>query len=352
MADRKMTFGEKLRGIRILHRMTQEDLAKRVSLEKMSISKYESGKMMPSSLTLVALCNVFEVSPDYFFRESTVNITATPEFRTLGNVKLAKTDQMRISQKTEEAMGNLLEISGICAIARDFSQLESLRRTVRNSEDIEQLAMDVRDTWALGHDPIENLMEVAETNGFAIILVDGPKKFDAAVFIDDTYGPIISLKRDVPKNRQRFTLAHELGHYFIRNSERNANMRWTPETRANRFAAALLVPRDDLIKDIGENRTNISSDELCMLRDKYGISIESLLVRMVSLGIISKQLKSRLEAYDIETKSSEIEEPRLVRKLVNRAVSEGYISRRKGIDLLDGGYFGTSSLTCKNEVDS
>jgi len=347
-----MTFGERLRALRLMKRMTQEDLAKRVSLEKMSISKYESGKMMPSSSTLVALCNVFEVSPDYFFRESGVHITATPEFRTHGNAKLAKTDQMRIYHKTTEAVGNLVEISDICNNRRDFSRLESLRRNVRNADDIEQLAMTVRDRWSLGHDPIENLMEVAESNGFAIILVDGPNTFDAALYNDDTYGPIIALKRGVPKNRQRFTLAHELGHYFIRNQESNANMRWTPETRSNRFAAALLVPRDDLMKDLGGKRTSVSPDELCMLRDKYGISIDSLLVRMETLGIISKQLKARLEEYGIETRSTTNEEPRLVRKLVNRAVAEGYISERKGIELLEDGFFGTSPMVNKQGVNA
>lgn len=67
------------------------------------------------------------------------------------------------------------------------------------------------------------------------------------------------------KNRQRFTIAHELGHFFLhrdileassskrlnRNttgSAHNDYMNKVQETQANKFAAELLVPTDKLIE--------------------------------------------------------------------------------------------------------
>jgi len=345
-----MTFGDRLRKLRVKNNMTQEALANRLSLEKMSISKYESGKMFPSSSTLIALCQVFGVGADYFFREYDVHISASPQYRMNSKAKLTKSEMDKILIQTENAVGNLQEISEICEYKGDTSSLESLRRVVQNNDDIEKLAEEVRYAWFLGLDPIENLMEVSENHGFTIILVDGPASFDAAVFIDDEYGPVIALRRGVPKDRQRFTLAHELGHYFILNNESNSTS-WDSEMKANRFAAALLIPSSVLMMDMGGKRSILGFDELYMLHQKYGVSISALLVRMESLGLISNDLVKKLNAYDRTAKngknlgeSHDKEEPRLVRKLVYRAVAEGYITGRKGSELLEDGFFGSSSM--------
>ena len=340
-----MTFGERLRELRLTRKMTQEDLAKQVSLEKMSISKYETGKMLPSSTTLIALSKIFDVKVDYFFREYQAKLTAAPQFRLKNSAILTKTDQERIRRQAECAVENLMEIADICNYKPDTLTREKLREKVRHSEDVERLAQKIRTSWNLGLDPIENLMEVAETHGFTIILVEGPKQFDAAVFIDEEYGPVIALHRGAQKDRQRFTLAHELGHYFIRDDTAQSEF-WNAETQANRFAAALLVPREMLLKDVGEKRENLSAGELCMLREKYGVSISALLSRMESLGIISNALKTKWNTQYPEPGRKdtvrEREEPRMVRKLVYRSVAEGYISERKGKELLIEGFFGSS----------
>mgnify|MGYP003293096050 CR=1 FL=1 len=138
---------------------------------------------------------------------------------------------------------------------------------------------------------------------------------------------------------------HELGHYFIRDDTAQSEF-WNAETQANRFAAALLVPREMLLKDVGEKRENLSAGELCMLREKYGVSISALLSRMESLGIISNALKTKWNTQYPEPGRKdtvrEREEPRMVRKLVYRSVAEGYISERKGKELLIEGFFGSS----------
>jgi len=344
-----MTFGERLRELRVKNGMTQEALAKRVSLEKMSISKYESGKMLPSSSVLIALCKVFGVGAEYFFRESDVHISASPQYRVSGKAKLTRFERDRILIQTENAVGNLQEISEICEYEKNTSSLETLRRVVQNDDDIEKLAEEVRNAWSLGLDPIENLMEVSENHGFTVILVEGPESFDAAVFIDEKYGPIIALKRGVSKDRQRFTLAHELGHYFILKKESDS-ICLNAEMKANRFASALLIPSSVLKNDMGGKRSTLSFDELYMLHQKYGVSISALLLRMESLGFISHDLMKKLNAYDKTAKidknfthSQGKEEPRLVRKLVYRAVAEGYITGRKGNELLEDGFFGSLS---------
>ncbi|MDE2522969.1 MAG: XRE family transcriptional regulator [Methanocorpusculum sp.] len=338
-----MTFAERLREVRLVRGLTQEQLAERVSVEKMSISKYESGKMMPSSSTLIALSSALGVDISYFFREISVQLKTRPAFRmSVKSEKLGKMEQQQIIAQTQDALERQLEILEICQSQGEYAVDTGLRRVVRSYEDIEVLSLDVRAAWKLGLDPIENLMEVAESHGFKIILVDGPGRFEAATFTGEEWGPIISLRRGAPKERQRFSLAHELGHYFIQ-EESVGYQSWDAEQMANRFAAALLMPRELFVQDVGPKRKSLNTEELCLLREKYGASTHAILVRMVSLGIISRALMRRAMEVDGEKHwssrphgeaYSDTEMPRLVRKLVFRAVAEGVISEQKGRELL------------------
>ena len=92
-----MTFAERLKEVRLVNGLTQEELAEMVSVEKMSISKYESGKMMTASSTLIALFSALSVDISYFFREISVQLKTEPKFRMRKNSeKLSKKEQQQI----------------------------------------------------------------------------------------------------------------------------------------------------------------------------------------------------------------------------------------------------------------
>lgn len=336
-----MTFGERLKQARALSNLSQQELADRIGINKMSISKYETGKMMPSSSTLIALSRALNVSLDYFFAEVNVKLKAKPEFRLDGTSRILK-DQtaVKITAQTEEAVSRHREVLEIYPDEQIADVNPDLKARVKDMTDIENLAIRIRQNWELGLDPIENLIDAAENHGFTIVLIEGDTKFDAAVFIEEEYGPIIALKHKTPKERQRFSLAHELGHYFIQCSA-PATPTWNDETRSNRFAAALLIPRAVLMADVGRKRTSFEKDELLMLREKYGVSISMLLNRMKSLDIISEDVYERYKHLDAKgeykvrrSETGKHEEPRLIRKLVYRAVAEGVISEQRGFELL------------------
>lgn len=58
-------LGEKLRNLRIEKHLLQDQVARLVSVEKSSISMYETGMRQPSYITLVRLADVFNVTTDY-----------------------------------------------------------------------------------------------------------------------------------------------------------------------------------------------------------------------------------------------------------------------------------------------
>jgi len=128
---------------------------------------------------------------------------------------------------------------------------------------------------------------------------------------DDIFGAIarkrdqviIALNPVQHPNRQRFTIAHELAHYFLhpnegdhvdrdfriilRNSDSSRGVDWK-EVEANRFAAALLMPEHFLRRDL----TRISEfDEPTVRRlaSRYRVSRLAMKYRLQNLGLISPE---------------------------------------------------------------
>lgn len=60
-----MEFKDRLRALRIINGYTQEQLAKKLSLSKANISKYESGIIEPNLETLRLLSKIFRCTVDY-----------------------------------------------------------------------------------------------------------------------------------------------------------------------------------------------------------------------------------------------------------------------------------------------
>jgi Zn-dependent peptidase ImmA (M78 family) len=101
-------------------------------------------------------------------------------------------------------------------------------------------------------------------------------------------------------NRQRFTIAHELGHYFFhegleehvdenfrvawRNADSSKAINWT-EIEANRFAAELLMPTRFLERDLNSCQ-NIDKRTVALLANKYIVSPEAMKIRLSQLGIL------------------------------------------------------------------
>jgi Zn-dependent peptidase ImmA (M78 family) len=102
--------------------------------------------------------------------------------------------------------------------------------------------------------------------------------------------PTIYFNQEEPSRRQRFTVAHELGHYALGHGERprdNAsafNVRnYDPyEAGANKFAAELLMPAERLRAAM---LAGIS--DLARLATGFGVSEVAMRYRLKNLGWIS-----------------------------------------------------------------
>ena len=68
------TYSERIRELRVLHGMSQQDLADRLDVNKVTISQYERGVRKPDLNVLTALCDIFNVSSDYLLGKDDMTI--------------------------------------------------------------------------------------------------------------------------------------------------------------------------------------------------------------------------------------------------------------------------------------
>lgn len=109
--------------------------------------------------------------------------------------------------------------------------------------------------------------------------------------------PVIFVNKANHLNRQRFTIAHELGHYILHSTanihldekmvffrdENSSSATNINEIQANQFAAELLMPKTILVEDVKNylvNGKEINSDIINDLAIKYKVSQQSLLIRL------------------------------------------------------------------------
>lgn len=60
-----MGFPSRLKQLRISHKMTQQELGKKINVTKVSISGYEKGNRHPDLETIQKIADVFQVSVDF-----------------------------------------------------------------------------------------------------------------------------------------------------------------------------------------------------------------------------------------------------------------------------------------------
>ena len=127
--------------------------------------------------------------------------------------------------------------------------------------------------------------------------------------LQDGGNAIIGVNANHHDNRQRFTIAHEIGHFVLHAREKlHVDRRdralqlkhrdelssagiIVEEKEANLFAAELLMPARFLEKDVAElEPTDLldegSSSALSQLAERYGVSQQALTFRLANLGYI------------------------------------------------------------------
>jgi len=314
--------------------LSMRDLASLVSLSHMAIKKYEDGILFPSSDMLLKLAKALNVRVDFFFRPVKVS---------LGEVKFRK--RKHLSKKSEET----LKMGVTDQIERRF-ELENLYPSspmssftlpqfppIKTLDDLESLAEKLRDHWKLGTAPICDLIDALESRGVRVFVLDHEYFDGLAATIENL--PILVISSDCPGDRQRFSLAHELAHYILKDI---LPPNIDEEEACNRFAGAFLFPKEALIQVMGKSRSAIELQELLLLKEQFQVSMGSICHRLRDLKIISESHYKTIIA-DFKLKGWNLKEPgpqippnkaHAFKQMLFHALGEEYIGDSKAAELL------------------
>jgi Zn-dependent peptidase ImmA (M78 family)/transcriptional regulator with XRE-family HTH domain len=254
--------------------MTQKALAQASGVSQATLSKIESGFLHPEEATLSAIAAALDAPTNLLLKPvGFAGPPATVFHRKRASLPVSVVNRLR-------ARLDLLHLQIRSLIPETMSV--SLRRHPLADDGTvtpEDVAEEVRAELGISRGPVPDLINILEQAGIAVVRTDlGSAKIDALMSWPPEGRPIVLVGDHAPGDRQRFSVAHELGH---------AVMHQVPveeqEQQADRFASAFLVPLED-----AENALkNVSIPKLASLKGQWGVSMAALLHRAHDLDTVT-----------------------------------------------------------------
>lgn len=323
--------------------MSMEDLAERIHVTRQSVSKYERGIVCPSPETLQTISFSLDFPIEFFYKpEADSNAKASPLFfrsnsTALKKVKLACKYQIKwvneIKRQLEEYV-DLIE----CDVPTIDKEYETL-----TPEDIEELALEVRDKWGLSDKPIGDLIGILENRGIIVTRFATSKfcpfnKIDAFSSWKDGTPYILYHPEQKSAVRTRFSICHELGHLIMHSAITDSDsirkdIVDLADEQADRFAAAFLLPATSFPNDI--HGTSILALE--SIKAKWGAALSTMIRRCKTLELLTDNQVDYLQRQmstnrywrkePLDDKLT-IQQPELLRDAIKLIVDEQVISKK------------------------
>ncbi len=261
---------------------TQREVVERLDevrpLSTAALSQMERGHTRPSPPTLAALAEVYGCPPEFFVDRPD---DRDPEgfFRSLRSTPAR-------DRKQYLARARLLH--DFVRVAEDHLQLPEVILPDVNigtgSEGaVEAAAAAVRSRWQLKPGPIDNVVTQLEHHGIVVVRSQQfTEEVDAfSVCFDDRPIVVLGAAKNVTA-RSRFDAAHELGH-LVMHGDDDAGTK-VAETQAHQFAAAFLMPAEDIGPYLPDRMDLRALQEL---KVTWRVSIQALLKRAKTLGAMT-----------------------------------------------------------------
>jgi Zn-dependent peptidase ImmA (M78 family) len=269
----RLVLARKRRGL------SKKALAENSKLGLRTIVYYESGEGAPSNDAVQTLANVLKFPVAFFYGSDVEEIDSeTASFRSL--------KRMTASQRDSAIAAGTLATTLSRWIDDQFElpspDIPSLRNFL---PDAAAAAMVLRNEWHLGQRPIKNMVHLLEAHGvrvFSLPMDVDPEAVDAfSVWHHGT--PFVFLSPIKSGERGRTDAAHELGHLTLH--EHGIARSRQAEIEADAFAAAFLMPADDVI---AHTPRGISLKTVHKIKKRWSVSAMAMVHRLKSLNLITE----------------------------------------------------------------
>lgn len=285
--------GERLKLARIYRNMTASELAEKIGVTRQAVLQYEKNENNPKLDTEFTIITTLHFPRDFFYKDNLYDVPVENTFfRALSSTK--KIDLQTQEEKTKiivyiyEFLNNYFNYPEL-----DLPDIDT-DIDLNNKENIEDIAIKVRNYWELGTQPIENMVNLLENKGIIVSTLNvNNKKIDAFTQVHkvnkkDKYCVVLSNDKQSVA-RRNFDAAHELGHIILhRNIEKIEELlpeeQRKLEEQANSFAAAFLLPKNEFFNDL---RDPLNLEYYKELKKKWKVSIAAMVMRARQLGRIN-----------------------------------------------------------------
>ena len=110
-----MKFGDNLKRVRKMRKISQEDLADKLGISRQSVSKWETGENYPSMTNIMCLCTIFKCNINELVHEDMTDINSLDEDIKMSVVKLKKQKQKKV-KVLSKIIAIIAKIGWICSI--------------------------------------------------------------------------------------------------------------------------------------------------------------------------------------------------------------------------------------------
>ena len=325
-------ISERVRHARDFCNLTQTALADLAGMTQSKVSDIEGSRQEPAPEDVENIARATGFPPAFFYCGPLPDL---PD----GNFRRLKRGKARVTRQVRAQTRQIVEL---VQRSEDDVKMPPIRlapvRTVGSLDDIEAAAAEFRDDAGVGQrDPIPNLTRATERAGVVVAGLPNeiPDHDGFSAWPDFGFAgrPIIVFARDYVGDRQRFTIAHELGHLLLHSPLRDDELALDEaEKEANRFAGALLLPKPAALEAM---RPPLTLTTLAHVKATFGASIGACARRALDLGLIGedryvslrKQLTSR-GWHRQEPVEVPQEQPQVIRKVLELVGTGNSISAR------------------------
>lgn len=319
------------------------ELAARIGVTNTTISRWRTGNQAPSPAMLETMASELRVAPEWLTRPLR-NATSKPNYR--GSIAQLKQERGLLGARMEwleEVSSQLEEFVDYPAVNLPSFELGRLAQITDSV--IEEAADACRKLWNLGDGPIGDTLLLLENAGAVVALEEtGIARIEGLSAWSASGRPLVLLCADKGNAfRSRFDAAHELGHLVLHRyieAPGDAASHKLMEQQAHRFAGAFLLPARGFVAEVS---TPVSLQALVFLKQRWGVSVAAMIMRLRALGIVSEDDYLRLikhrsakwgnkrEPLDDE-RTPEV--PRLLKRTMELLINEGVIRAEGLADML------------------
>jgi Zn-dependent peptidase ImmA (M78 family)/transcriptional regulator with XRE-family HTH domain len=303
-------IGERLAGARRARGLTQQQAADALGIGRTTITAIEKGDRRPRASELFSLARPYGRQLGDLLRP--LREQEGPSFVVQFRAELAPEAE---SSQQQEA-----DVQRFERLCRWYVELEAMLDAplpTRYPEDYnvsgidpvraaEDVAARERNRLGLGDAPIGDLPGLLETEvGLRIFAFPMRNRRTAGMFVATAdLGACVAVNSDHPPDRQRWSMAHEYGHFLTRRYQPDISIlrggRVPPHERfADAFARFFLMPASSLTRRflaLKRAKTGpITPADILNLAHLYGVSAKAMTLRLEELELLRARTWDRLD---------------------------------------------------------